>query len=62
MIDDTGHSHAVASEEDFCNVVLASEVKVAHQFQIWVLHCVLAAMLLDRFYFVGEERGVPPPA
>lgn len=60
VIDEGGEVHTVVCEEDLYPLVLASEAKVARQFQNWVLHCVLPAVLLDRFYFVGEERGGTP--
>lgn len=56
-VDNAGQSHVVVFEEELYEMVLCSEAKVARQFQNWVLHCVLPAVLLDRFYFVGEERG-----
>jgi prophage antirepressor-like protein len=57
VIDKDSEVHTVVCEEDLYHLVLSSEAKVARQFQNWVLHCVLPAVLLDRFYFVGEEQG-----
>jgi hypothetical protein len=57
VIDGSGHSYNVVSEQNLNNILLTSEATLARQFQNWVLHCVLPNVLLNRFKFVVEERG-----
>ncbi|GLO76578.1 hypothetical protein MACH18_36580 [Phaeobacter italicus] len=58
--DKTGKDHMAISEQGLYLAAFASRAKVACQFQNWVLHCVLPAVLVDRFYFIGEESGGTP--
>lgn len=55
--DKTGQEHVTVSEQGLYLAVFASRAKAARQFQNWILHCVLPAVLVDRFYYVGEEYG-----
>lgn len=58
--DTEGQLHHAVFEEGFYWLAFISRAKVARQFQNWVLHCVLPAVMIDRFYFTGEERGGTP--
>lgn len=57
VADKEGQLHHVVSEEGFYWLAFTSRAKVARQFQNWVLHCVLPAVVIDRFYVAGEEDG-----
>lgn len=58
--DKEGQLHHAVFEEGFYWLAFTSRAKVARQFQNWVLHCVLPAVLIDRFYFTGEESDGTP--
>ncbi|WGI21215.1 BRO family protein [Amylibacter sp. IMCC11727] len=55
--DKAGKKHEVVTEEGLYFLLLQSDAKEARPFQNWVSQCVLPAVLLDRFYQVGEEKN-----
>ena len=57
VADKEGQLHHVVSAEGVYWLAFTSRAKVARQFQNWVLHCVLPAVVIDRFYVAGEEDG-----
>jgi prophage antirepressor-like protein len=60
VIDEGGEVHTVLCDQDLYHMVLAYKAKVARKFHNWVLHSVPPALLLHRFFFLGDERGGTP--